>query len=51
MTHRIWRFALLGLIELGLVAGCGAKAPQQEVKPDPALATKPFPKVGDAPKP
>ncbi len=52
MTRTIWRNALAALLAFGLAAGCGESAqPQPEVKLDPALAKKPFPKVGEPPKP
>jgi hypothetical protein len=51
MTRSIWRSALPALLAFGLAMGCGESAwPQPEVKLDPALTNKPFPKVPDRPK-
>ena len=50
MTRTIWRWALLAIVTSGLVSGCGGTNAPAEVKPDPALANKPFPKVGEPQK-
>jgi hypothetical protein len=49
MARSIWRYALPALLAFGLAMGCGPNAPP-EVKLDPSLANKPFPKVGELPK-
>ncbi len=43
MIRSFRRGHLATLILAGFVSGCGPKA--TEIKPDPALANKPFPKV------
>ncbi|SIO58407.1 hypothetical protein SAMN05444166_5668 [Singulisphaera sp. GP187] len=44
MTVKVKRSCLLVLLLLGFVLGCSRSEP--EVKVDPALAKKPFPKAG-----
>lgn len=45
MTRTTWSRAAVGgqALALALIAGCSSKEP--ELIPDPALASKPFPKV------
>ena len=46
MTVKVKRVYLSAMLLCAFAIGCGSNTGPTEIKPDPALAGKPFPKAG-----